>query len=117
MTGPLFLRRLTALGWPFTTYWLFAAFVQLLSYPVISLGYERGVGAFLFLVSLVFGFIFMIPGKILEGINPQSTRDQHLLGMFVVALVLALLLDILLRWFIRRACIPRTSGSRGDWMA
>jgi hypothetical protein len=117
MARSLFLRKLVVLGWPFTVYWLFAVFVYLRSYPDTSLGYESGVGAVFFLLSLVFGFIFMIPDEIMEKVNSQSTRDQEVLTMFVAALGFALLLDMLLRWLVRKASIPRTSGSRADWMA
>lgn len=117
MASSFFLRTLVALGWPFTVYWLFVALMYLWSYPSVSLGYERGLGAVLFLLSFVFGFIFTVPSKILRRLNAGSTIDQQHLIIFVAALVLALLLDMLLRWFIRRACALRTSGSREDWMA
>lgn len=111
-------RGLAALGWPFTVYWLLSAFEQLRYYPDTSLGYENGLGAVLFVLSfVVFGLIFIIPGKVLQAIDSQSTRDQELLVVYVAALVLALFLDMLLRWYIRRACVPRTSGSPDDWMA
>jgi len=117
MTSSSLLRKVGRLAWPFTCYWLFGALMYLWSYPSTSLGYESGLGALFFLLSLFFGLIFIIPSAILERLNPSTTRDQPQLIVFVAALGLALLLDFLLRWFVRRACVPRTSGSPEDWIA
>ena len=117
MMSSSFLRKVGRLAWPFTGYWLFGALIYLWSYPSTDFGYERGAGALFFLLSLFFGLIFVIPSATLERLNLSTTRDQEQLVVFVAALGLALLLDTLLRWFVRRACVPRTSGSPGEWMA
>ena len=75
------------------------------------------LGLSFYLLSLVFGFIFMTPGKILERLNLDTPTHKYDLVTFTAALVLALLLDMFVRWFLRRACATRTSGSRDDWMA
>jgi len=117
MTSSSLLREAGRVAWPFTGYWLFGALMYLWLYPSPSLGYESGLAALFFLLSLFFGLIFIIPSAILERLDPSTTRDQQQLIVFVATLGLALLLDLLLRWFVRRACVPRTSGSSEDWIA